>query len=366
MKKNNFCAPEFFLGANTPKGFYSLFKELYHPEDNWFCYILKGGPGTGKSTLMRNISKTKSQDNINHEIIKCSSDPDSLDAIIFENSKKAIVDGTAPHTIDPMFPGVSDEIINLGEFWDNKILQNNKTKIMLLFKENAKYHKISSQYLTTFGYAYNYNLKIISQIINYEKLNKFCEELTNKLNFKKQNNKNCKTKKRFISSVTPKNYLFLKNTPEQLCDKLFIIQDDYNIISNYIINYINNYVKNLNYNIVLCPCPFSPDNITEALFLTDTKLGFVTKNQFLDQEFLCDLNVKTEIINTKKFIDKSKFSDFKNIINFNSKFCKKFLSESVKALEKTKKIHDELENIYSSSMNYTKINKTTEKLYNNI
>ena len=44
-----------FLGANTPKGFVSLFDELYNPYDNTDAYIIKGGPGTGKSTLMKSV-----------------------------------------------------------------------------------------------------------------------------------------------------------------------------------------------------------------------------------------------------------------------------------------------------------------------
>ena len=46
--KNNPKTPEFFLGANTPLGFYSLFDGLYSPDGDWFCHILKGGKEKGK------------------------------------------------------------------------------------------------------------------------------------------------------------------------------------------------------------------------------------------------------------------------------------------------------------------------------
>ena len=44
---------QYFLGANSPTGFYSLYPELIQPERARTIYILKGGPGCGKSTLMR-------------------------------------------------------------------------------------------------------------------------------------------------------------------------------------------------------------------------------------------------------------------------------------------------------------------------
>ena len=43
----------FYLGANSPTGFYSLYDQLLEPEQAETIYILKGGPGCGKSSLMR-------------------------------------------------------------------------------------------------------------------------------------------------------------------------------------------------------------------------------------------------------------------------------------------------------------------------
>lgn len=45
-----------FLGNNTSKGFYSLFKNLITQEDANRIICLKGGPGTGKSSLMKKLA----------------------------------------------------------------------------------------------------------------------------------------------------------------------------------------------------------------------------------------------------------------------------------------------------------------------
>lgn len=86
---------QYFLGANTPEGFYSLYDELIDPAEASAVLILKGGPGCGKSTLMRRVSAAL--DPVGCEYILCSGDPDSLDAVTFPGLKAAIVDGTAPH-----------------------------------------------------------------------------------------------------------------------------------------------------------------------------------------------------------------------------------------------------------------------------
>ena len=48
---------QYFRGATPPAGFYSLYSELLPPETANAIYILKGGPGCGKSTLMRRVAQ---------------------------------------------------------------------------------------------------------------------------------------------------------------------------------------------------------------------------------------------------------------------------------------------------------------------
>lgn len=87
----------FFLGANTPQGFVSRFDQLADVDDGWRCYVIKGGPGSGKSTMMKKIAETLQAQYGDIEEIHCSSDVDSLDGIIVPGLKFAIADGTSPH-----------------------------------------------------------------------------------------------------------------------------------------------------------------------------------------------------------------------------------------------------------------------------
>ena len=93
---------QYFLGANSPTGFYSLYDQLLPPEQASAIYILKGGPGCGKSTLMRRVAALAQEAGEPVEYILCSGDPDSLDAILLPGKKAALVDGTAPHDTAPL------------------------------------------------------------------------------------------------------------------------------------------------------------------------------------------------------------------------------------------------------------------------
>lgn len=89
----------FYLGANSPTGFYSLYDQLIDPAQAENIFILKGGAGCGKSSLMRRVAAAAEKQGLQVEYIQCSGDPDSLDAVVIPAWKTALVDGTAPHVV---------------------------------------------------------------------------------------------------------------------------------------------------------------------------------------------------------------------------------------------------------------------------
>lgn len=92
----------FFLGANSGSGFQNLFSEIMDPETAFDIMILKGGPGVGKNTFMREIGRTMEQAGADVEYLWCSGDPDSLDGVVIPALRCAVCDGTSPHGTAPL------------------------------------------------------------------------------------------------------------------------------------------------------------------------------------------------------------------------------------------------------------------------
>ncbi len=115
-----------FAGANTAQGFYSFFEYLAQ-DDLQRVVIIKGAPGTGKSTLMRKIIEAFPGKKIDQ--FYCSSDASSLDGIYIREYAMTLMDGTAPHTTDPRLPGAVQEIVDLGRCWSNKELVRRREEI---------------------------------------------------------------------------------------------------------------------------------------------------------------------------------------------------------------------------------------------
>ena len=162
-----------FLAANTPEGFVSFFDELYNPYKSSQAYIIKGGPGTGKSTFIRKIARAFEEKGFDTELVYCSSDPDSLDGLIVPEKGFSICDGTAPHVMEPRFPGAVENIINLGQFWDERKLRKSADEIRRLFIENSLYHRQSAGYLAAAGHVNRQNRKIATSYIKREKTDSF-------------------------------------------------------------------------------------------------------------------------------------------------------------------------------------------------
>lgn len=106
----------YFLGANSKDGFSSLYRD-FPPRPDAFLHIVKGGPGTGKSSMLRAISAAGEQRGLEVHQVLCSGDPDSLDGVYLPALGLAWVDGTAPHAIEPALFGVSGDYVNLTEYF---------------------------------------------------------------------------------------------------------------------------------------------------------------------------------------------------------------------------------------------------------
>ena len=350
----------FFLGANTPIGFYSLFNELYNPHEDWDMYIIKGGPGTGKSSLMKKVSSKAEKEGYNVERIPCSSDPLSLDGIIIDELKIAIADGTSPHIINPVFPGVCEHTINLGQFWNTDKLKSNKNKIKKTTISNSGFHKQCVSYLKTAAVIENELSLIINRSLKKQKaerfVSRFCEN-----NLSVTDNDSGICKKRFLSAVTPLGIVVQYDTLFNMCDNIITINDNSSTVSNYIISLINDYADLKKLDRILCMCPINPENKIDHIIFPNLRLAVFTSNMYHPM-----IKKNGKIIRYERFTDESINTDSKNKISFLNKAKLELIGESVNCLEKAKASHDVLESYYISAMDFSGVSAITDNLIKNI
>lgn len=136
-----------FPGAMGPDGFISCFDHLLDERALRRMLILKGGPGVGKSTFMRRIHAALTENGASSTLYFCSGDPDSLDAVALPDRGLLILDGTAPHIVDPKFPGARDSIINLGACLDEAAMRPRLTHIRACMADHAACSRRARAYM---------------------------------------------------------------------------------------------------------------------------------------------------------------------------------------------------------------------------
>lgn len=346
--------PMFFLGANSPAGFVESFSTSFSASDGWHTYIIKGGAGTGKSTLMKRVADHFIGEGLRCHLCPCSSDPNSLDAVIFPDVKIMLLDGTAPHIVEPKYPGACEEIVNLGDCWDARALITNRGQIINLTKENKEHHKKASSYLAAAGCVMSDTLEVANGALQEEKALQFAKKLSKKY-LKKTKLKGVEWV-RYLSGVTPKGLIFYSSTLEKMVDTKIVISDEFGAASSVIIGEIRKEALKKGYEIISCYCPMRPKEKVEHIIIPALRLGFCTKNRFHNIES------SERIIHARRFMDVKKLREQRPRLTFNRKAVAEFLNLASDALSDATHIHDKLEACYIKAMDYKKLNEVTKQI----
>lgn len=211
----------YFGGGNTARGFHNLFESNFQGLQRLF--ILKGGPGTGKSSLMKAIGSEWSEQGFDIEYIHCSSDSDSIDAVIIPALKAGIVDGTAPHVFEPKAPGAVEEYVNLGSAWHSRQLAAQREPIERLNQQVTGAYQAAYSHFADALQIHDKWEEIYFGQMNFEKANAWTEELLHRLFQEKGQSDGGEVKHRFLGAATPTGAVdFVPNLTEGLAKRYFL------------------------------------------------------------------------------------------------------------------------------------------------
>lgn len=356
----NNTSSSFFLGANTPGGFYSLFSELTAFDEKRRLYVLKGGPGTGKSTVMKKVAAECDRRGLYCERIFCSSDPKSLDAVIIPSLKTAVADGTAPHVIEPRFPGVVEKTVELGQFRDDKRLRENGDEIIRLFKENSFHHKKCVDFMAAAKGVDNDTVSVVLSSLRINRLHKFAERFAG-VKLTATSNEKGRVSKRFLSALTSEGMLMFSDTFSSMAEEKIVLKDSFGCASSVFLKIISIKAAEQGLDIIRCNCPMSPDYKTEHIIIPSMSLGFFTSNRWHPDSF-----EGASFVDCMRFYDTDSLKRHKNRIAFNRRSRDELLGEAVNKLHAAKAVHDSLEKYYIEVMDFDRVKEESEKIVREI
>lgn len=347
----------YFAGGNTARGFHSLFDSNLQGLDRLF--ILKGGPGTGKSSLMKAIGAELSEKGYDLEYIHCSSDNNSIDGVIIPALKAGIVDGTAPHVIEPKAPGAVDEYINLGEAWDSRALAGKKEEITSLAKQ------ISCSFATayeTFAEALKIHdewEKIYIENMNFQKADELTKKLIRNFYGNMKLNKTPLVKHRYLGAATPTGAVdFVPNLTEDI-QKRYFIKGRPGSGKSTMLKKLAAEAESRGFDIEIYHCGFDPHSLDMIIV---RELGLAIFDSTAPHEYFPDRD-GDEIIDMYDITINSGTDEIyaEQIKDISTRYKNK-MSEAISYLANAKSHHEELEKIYVSAMDFEAVERIKEKI----
>lgn len=344
----------YFLGANSPQGFYSLYDQLIDPAQARAIYILKGGPGCGKSSLMRRVAQLAEEAGETVEYIQCSGDPASLDAVLLPGHGTAIVDGTAPHVVEPVYPGAVESYVNLGDCYDRAALGAIRQDIMGCM---AGYKDCYKRAYRCLGAAHEITCDVQS-ILTTDTLEAKVAKRAKGILSRELHGKSAESgqsTQRFLDAVSHLGHIRYYGTAEVLCKRIYILEDSYGL-AHLLLTHLSAGIKAAGYNVVVCPSPMAPDRL-QHLIVPELSLAFLSSTPDLPYDKRPYRRIRIDAMVDPELLRRNKAR-----LRFSKKVSAALVEEAVDSLAQAKAMHDDLERLYNPHVDFERVYRTAEKL----
>lgn len=352
---------DFFPGGNTPKGFYSYYQYICGQKEAESIICIKGGPGTGKSTFMKSIAEHFMNKGETVDRFWCSSDPDSLDAVLLRERHVAFMDGTSPHIMDPVNPGAVDIILNLGEYWDNINLKRNKTDILESNRKIKRWFSCAYKNLEAAASLRTMIREIYDEATHEGELYKKVSSIINdELKEKPVTISQGMCRKYFASAITYKGNLTHMKSLVSDYKKLYMIYVPVGFDTKKIMHVISDAFIHRGCSIEQYYCPMDPENTVDHILIPEMEVGFVTMNDYHDME-AWECNADIISIDMREYIDWNYIEKYSNAISLSESDSSSLIEHAIGYLGMAKHEHDILEGYYVPCMNFEKIKHITDE-----
>lgn len=329
-------APDsFFISANGYGGFRSHHTSFYESTQFTHTFVLKGGPGTGKSYTLRKAAEQAKQQGAHCRYIYCSSDPGSLDGVILEKGdcRIAVLDGTAPHERDAVIPGAFDEIINLGAYWNTESLMKQRDIIASLTKKKAHAYQKAYRQL---GVAGQLALEVEKEITTCLRMDKMQKNITKEIR-ELHPSKNPGEEIRYRSAFSMRGTA--RFAPPETAT-LLCLKDCFGTAGIYLSVFRKMLQKSSRFHYLCYPSVYT-ERIVESIYLPDNNLMILQDEDAVGRQ-----------INMHRFLDTGELARKRPYMRLGERLSNEMKVCALASLQEAATYHFALEEIYGESMNF--------------
>ncbi len=343
----------YFLGANSCAGFYSLYGGFCRGEGD-FLHLIKAGPGCGKSGFMRRIASAAAGRGYDTECVLCSGDPDSLDAVYIPELKLGFMDATAPHACEAELFAHDSDYVNLGRFCK----RISDPRVRHLSDSCRELYRTAYAYLAAAGSVERADIPGLIGAETLEKVRKRAQSAAQReLGSIKRGSAAPREERRFISCIGCRGELVLTEDVQKLCKQIYLLDDRLGLAGEYL-EQLRREALARGAEIVLCPSPLRPER-PEALLLPEQGLGFisssVTEPSGVKRHVRLDALAQPPVLRA-----------FREALRQRDRLRRGLVDEALRWLRLAKERHDELESVYKPYVDFAALDAFTDETISEI
>ncbi len=352
-----------YPGGNTRYGFYSFYNHLVLPRVTRKI-VLKGGPGVGKSTFMKKVGEYFSQQGFDIEYHWCSSDNDSLDGVVIGDQQVCLVDGTAPHVVDPVYPGAVDEILNLGEFWHRKKIHANRDSIIQLTGDIGRCFNRAYSRLQGSGIAYDEWKSYYQEVCDEDAVKRNIQALAPDF-LHGEKSSGSKVRHLFPGAITPNGLITGVESLINSAASVYSISGNPGTGIQDLFRYVLGMIEMASVNAEVFHNPLDPADIDLILLpgsnkvLLDCSANLINYSEKINNKFKRKLNFD-QLLSADNLAPRAK-----EIAEAQDLYAAG-IRDAVNFIKTAKRLHDELEQFYIPAMDFEAINELRIKLQTEI
>lgn len=340
-----------FAASNSKNGFISYFGDVFE-KDSGRIFILGGGPGVGKSTILKTIARAACERGLEAEQFHCSSSPFSLDGVRIPDLSVSVIDGTAPHTFSPKFAGVRDFTVDLQACWNLYELSKRTDEILSISKSKSECYKRAYRYLAAAGKVCEERDSIIKDCILFDKLDGAVSRIVARHFVSAVFDTPAQTDIRLQSALSGDGIIYFDNFSGKPYTNYRV--SDTRGIAHYFFDMLLRKTKYRTKRCTVSYSPYDPQKV-DGVFFPDEKLSFsVFTNEF------------TKSVNCERFFCQQSIKNVKEKYAFTRKLSRELVSEALRELKGAGELHSRLEGEYSPCTDYKAVSGVCKRLLSEI
>ena len=284
-------------------------------------------------------------------MLLCSSDPSSADAVILRGRNghsAAILDGTAPHTRDPLFPGAVSRIVNAGDHWDAGLLQRHREEITLFTMEKKAAYERAYRFLGAYRHLTDVQHQLLLPCVDRAKLSSAAARIADSLPSAETGA--VRTRYTYALGMTGACHL---PTFARRASRHFLLLDEHGTGIFFLQEMAQ--LLSRGHSVLFSPVPACPELPAE---LYEEGSGISLR--------LCSDRQKAQdnerYINMQRFLSRQELAKVRARLRFTARCREMLFDGALDALSDARRAHFALEEIYKSAMDFTALTAETERL----